>query len=130
MNKVEKKKWVVKTLENKKVSFFPIFVSDTQGETKCTRVKVKIDENEYTFNYLDLLLFCYFIGDEEQRRKLSNITMKTVREIPYDVSFKIDDKEKRTGIARRRIILPIDELMAAYYRNEAQKEVMKKRLKL
>jgi len=127
---MENKKWELKTLENKKISFFPVFIPDAQGDIKCERVKLKIDENTYTFNYLDLLLFCYFIGDEEQRQKLSNIQMKTVREIPYDVSFKLDEKEQKTGIARRRIVLPLDEVLASYIRNEAKKALMKKNLKI
>ena len=124
-----KKKWTIKTLENKKFYFYPIFLTNAQGETKCERVIIKEGENEYTFNYLDLLMFSYFIGDEEQRQKLMNIQMKTIKEIPYDVTFKLDEREKSSGIAKRRINLPIDGLIAAYCRDEAKKFTFKQKLK-
>jgi len=125
----ETKKWFLKTLEGEKVSFYPVFIVDSQNNIECQRVVIKIDENKYTFNFLDLLMFVYFIGDEEQRRKLTNIEMKTIREIPFNVTFKIGEREKKEGIAKRRIMLPIDNLIAAYCRDEAKKFTFKQKLR-
>ena len=125
---METKKWTIKTLEDKKFNFYPVFISDTQGTVKCERVIMKEGENKYTFNFLDLLMFVYFVGDEEQRQKLLNVQSKIIKEIPYDVTFKIDKMEKETGIAKRRIMLPLDGVIAAYCRDEAKKIVFKKAL--
>ena len=60
----ETKKWFLKTLEGEKVYFYPVFIVDSQNNIECQRVVIKIDENKYTFNFLDLLMFVYFIGDD------------------------------------------------------------------
>jgi len=125
----ETKKWTIKTLEGKKFSFYPVFVAKKDGNVECVIVKMKEGENEYTFNYLDLLMFVYFISDEERRQKILNIESKTIREIPYNVTFKLSEREKKEGIAKRSIVLTIDELIAAYCRNEAKKYVLKQKLK-
>jgi len=124
----ETKKWRLKTKNGKVLDFRPRFISNIKGDTLCDLVTIKEGNNEFIVNFLDLVLFCYFVGDEEVRRKLTNIQTKTVREIPYNVTFKISDNEKKSGIAKRRIILTIDELISAYCRNEAQKFVLRKKL--
>ena len=125
---METKKWTIKTLENKKFNFYPVFIADTQGNVKCGRVIMKEGENKYSFNFLDLLMFVYFVGDEEQRQKLLNVQSKIIKEIPYDVTFKIDNAEKEAGIAKRRIMLPLDGVVAAYCRDEAKKITFRKAL--
>ena len=125
---METKKWTIKTLENKKFNFYPVFIADTQGDVKCERVIMKEGENKYSFNFLDLLMFVYFVGDEEQRQKLLNVQSKIIKEIPYDVTFKIDNAEKEAGIAKRRIMLPLDGVIAAYCRDEAKKITFRKAL--
>ena len=122
------KKWTIKALNNKKLDFYPTFVPDLQGNVSAVTVRIKENENEYILPYENLLMFVYFVGNEEQRRKLALIEGKTIREIPYNVTFKLSDDEKKSGTAKRRITLTIDELIASYCRNEAQKFVLRQKL--
>lgn len=122
------KKWHIKTAEGKIADFYPVFISDIQGNVECKVIKMKVDGNEYTFNYENFLMFCYFVGNEEQRRKLALIEGKAVREIPYNVTFSLSPEEKKLEIVKRRITLTIDELIASYCRNEAQKFILKQKL--
>ena len=128
MSNKETKKWSIKTLEGKKVDFFPVFVANEKGDAECIKVILKIDGENYTFPYLEILMFCYMIGNEEQRRKLTNIQFKKVTYLPYNVSFKISEQEKKEGMARRRIELPVDNIIASYFKGEAQKAIFKKQL--
>ena len=125
-----KKKWLIKTKNGKKVSFYPVFAVNTQGDIEAKDVIVKEGENEYILNYLDLFMFCYFIGNEEQRRKLLNLQMRTIREIPYDVTFVVSSEEKDKGVAKRRIVLPIDDIIHYYALMEARKSQALKKLKV
>ena len=124
----ETKKWELKTLDNKKAKFFPIFESNVQGETQCEKVIIEVDDNKYTFSYESLLMFFYFIGNEEHRIKMANIKNRMIREIPFDVTIKVTEEEKKDGIVKRRVLLPVDELIASYCQNEAQKYVIKQKL--
>lgn len=126
---MKKKEWKLKTKNDKTLTFFPKFGVNEEKETICQTVIMREGDNEYIINYLDLMMFCYFIGSEEHRMKLANTELKKVREIPYDVTFKISQDEKKAGIAKRRIVLTIDELIAAYCRNEAMKQNFKNKLK-
>ena len=122
------KRWRLKSKDGKVLNFYPEFRVNAQGDVECTEVRIKEGENGYVLNYLDLHMFVYFIGNEEQRLKLANFQTKQIREIPYDVEFKITKQEKLDGFAKRRITLQIDELAMVVAKQEAQKINFKKSL--
>lgn len=134
----KKKKWSVTDLLSKsKVVFTPIWQEkDEQNldglenpetatkETECAFIEVVTKDEEgkelkMKFNYLDLYGFIYFIGNEELRRQLALRYERQIAYMPYEVTFKIDENEKRTGFAKRRIELPIDEVAMAMVRARA-----------
>ena len=123
-----KKKWTTKTIEDKKVDFFPMFEVDWKTQdVNCQKLMMRIDGSDYTFNYDLFLMLCYTIANEEQRKRFANIEMRGVSEIPYDVTFKISKEEKEKGIAKRRITLPVDELIINLASQEAMKSKFLKR---
>lgn len=143
MSKIDKKKWRLQTLNTGKPwTFTPMFEVNTPSEDgqssfgvataeagkdiECKYIQIDtLDENgkESTavFNFLDLYMFIYFCANEELRQQLQMRYERDVSYIPYNVSFTIDEEEKRSGTARRRIELPVDELTMAIARNEAMK---------
>ena len=126
-NKVQRK-WDIKSAEGTVFEFLPIFgykeatdqdSGEMKGEIECHNIQIKIKDKTYTFNYLNLYMFMYFVSNEELRQKLMQRYEKQVYEIPYDVTFKITKEEKEEGIAKRRIKLKIDEIAMAMVRSEA-----------
>ena len=128
-NKIEKKKWTIISKDKKKLEFYPMFEITPDGKVEAQTVLIKEGKNKYTLNYLDLLMFCYFIGNEEQRMSLLDIQSKKIVEIPFDVTFKISKQERIKGVAKRRVVLPVDELVVSLARAEAQKSMFLKKLK-
>jgi hypothetical protein len=125
------KKWKLKSGEGKVVEFYPIFEVTKDGQdAECKVIKIKIDDKEYTLNFVNIFQFIYFICNEELRQGLALRYQRRVNYIPYDVNFKLDEEEIKKGWAKRRINLPIDELSMAVARNEGWKYWIKNKLKL
>lgn len=123
------KKWTLKSKNDKKLDFYPHFIVDEKNnQVVCDIVTIKEGENKYILNYLDLLVFVYEIGGEEDRRKLARINLKQITEIPFDVTFKISNEEKGKGIAKRRVMLPVDQLIIYLAKGEAKKMAFLKNL--
>lgn len=121
MNKAERK-WTIKSAEGTKFDFFPVFLFDEkEGQPKCTDVKIKIDDKTHTFNFLNLFTFIYFCANEELRQQLAQRYERKVNYLPYDVTFKLSSNERASGTVKRRIELPVGEIIMAIARNEAFK---------
>lgn len=141
MSETKKKKWGVRTINSgEMVKFDPIFdiakkegdltstgvpsLSDQDIECKFVEMTIKDKDGKeklFVFNYLDIYMFIYFCANEELRQQLQQRYERVVHQIPYDVTFKMTDEEKKLGEAKRRIELPVDELIMAIARNEALK---------
>jgi len=124
-------------ISKKKINFLPIWQpkeeqnvdglvegSTNEKEMECAFVELSMEESDgqkrkLKFNYLDLYSFIYFIGDEELRRQLALRYERKIVYMPYEVTFKIDEEEKKAGFAKRRIELPIDEVAMAMVRARA-----------
>ncbi len=134
----KKTKWSVTDLLSKnKIDFTPVWQEkDEQNvdglenpdaatkETECGFIEVvakDVDGRDVKmkFNYLDLYGFIYFIGNEELRRQLALRYERQIVYMPYEVTFRIDEEEKKAGLAKRRIELPIDEVAMAMVRARA-----------
>jgi len=139
---IQKKKWSVRTLNDKtNIDFFPEFiVKNPEGESsmgiptatdkdvECRYVHMTIGDKTYIFNFLDLFMFIYFCANEELRQQLMLRYERQVTYLPYDVSFKLDAEEMKSGQAKRRIELPVDEITMALTRDEAKKLAIKGRV--
>lgn len=138
MEKNKKTEWSVTDLISKlKVVFKPIWQekeeqnvdglenpTEATRETECAFIEVTVKDEEgkerlMKFNYLDLYGFIYFIGNEELRRQLALRYERDIVYLPYEVTFRIDEEEKKAGVAKRRIELPIDEVAMAMVRAKA-----------
>jgi len=138
-NKEKKTNWsVTELLSERKVEFQPIWQekdeqnvdglenpTDVTKEMECAFVEVTVKDEEgketkLKFNYLDLYGFIYFIGNEELRRQLALRYERKIVYMPYEVTFRIDEEEKKKSLATRRIELPIDEVAMAMVRAKAQ----------
>ena len=116
------KKWVIKSAEGDRVEFYPKFdVSPDGQDVECKEIEIKIKDKKYTFNFINLFQFIYFISNEELRRGLALRMQRRVNRIPYDVTFKLSKEEIQDGMVKRRVELPVDELTMAIARNEAWK---------
>lgn len=126
---VDKKKWGISALDGTRFDFFPIWeLPDKDAlkdsvqmgkEIECRFIDIKIGEKVHRFNYLDLFMFMYFTANEEMRLNLAMRMERQVTYIPYEVSFKLDKEEKETGLAKRHIKLPVDDITMAIARSEA-----------
>lgn len=135
-----KKKWTTRTKLNEVVSFYPVFLINvdpegvssagvptaTDKDIECRFVEMTFTEKNgkervLTFNFLDFFTFVYFVANEELRQQLQLRYERTINYLPYDVTFNLDAEEKISGVARRRIELPVDEITMAIARNEALK---------
>lgn len=141
MSETKKKQWAVHTVNTgESVKVNPIFeVAKKEGDTttlgvpslsdkdvECRFVEFIVKDESgkdklMVFNYLDLYMFIYFCANEELRQQLQQRYERVVHQIPYDVTFKISEDEKKSGEARRRIELPVDELTMAVARNQSMK---------
>ena len=124
-----KKAWKLKSLDGKKLRIRPWFQKTEQGDVVCQSVNFKVNEEEFTMNYLDLLMFCMMVGNEEHQRKLMLIQGKQIRRIPYKVDIKLNKQEREVGFCTRTVELTVDELIAAYCQHEAVKWNIKKQRK-
>lgn len=136
MSDIEKKKWKVRTSDNsREISFFPVFEVNklAPGETKiagnkeveCKFIDVEMNDNEgrkveMRLGFQELYMFIYYCANEELRQQLMLRYERHITNIPYEVSFTIDEEEKAKGIAKRLITLPVDEITMAIARSEAQ----------
>lgn len=128
-----KKYWSIGSKEGKKLEFFPIFeINQDTGDSEARYIELRFedekgDKKTFTFNWLDIYMFIYFTANEELRRNLAMRYERKVNYIPYDVTVQCTPEEKTTGIAKRRIELPVDELTMAIARNEAYKMLLTSR---
>lgn len=132
--KISKKHWGITSKEGKRMNFLPIFEANEEGEIETLFVKQyftdeKGVEHDFTFNWLDIYMFVYFVANEELRQQLAARYERKVNYIPYDVTFTLDAEEKAKGMAKRRIELPVDEVTMAIARNEAWKLWIKSKTK-
>lgn len=125
---MNKKSVNFKTKNGIKVTLTPTYRQDKDNQTLCDIIEMKIGDKQYFFNYLDWHMFCYMIGNEEQRLKLANYQSRKIREIPYEVEFKLSLKEKMAGVVTRRIVLPVDEALLHVKRNEKFKKMVKQEI--
>ena len=138
MKKNRTKKWsVTELLQKRKVDFLPIWQekeeqnldglenpAEAEKETECAFIELTVKDEEgketkLKFNYLDLYGFIYIIGNEELRRQLALRYEREIVYMPYEVTFRIDEEEKKAGLAKRRIELPVDEVAMAMVRAKA-----------
>jgi len=131
-----KKSWSIYSKEGIKLDFLPVFeVNKDNGEVETRYLKLNFKdtktkkEQEFTFNWLDIYMFVYFTSNEELRQNLASRYERKVNYIPYDVTFKLTDEEKASGVIKKRIELPVDELQMAIARNEAFKMIKKGKIK-
>ena len=131
-----KKSWGIHSKEGIKLDFLPIFEANKDnGEIETRYLKLKFKdpkskkETEFTFNWLDIYMFVYFASNEELRQNLAARYERKINYIPYDVTFKLTDEEKASGVIKKRIELPVDELQMAIARNEAFKLIKKGKFK-
>lgn len=124
----ETRRWRINSLNGVSVEFYPVFeVNEENEQVECRHIQMRfIDKKgnvmqELVFNYLDIYMFIFFISNEELRQGLAARHERKTNYIPYDVQIHVSDDEKASGIARRRIELPVDELTMAIARNEAFK---------
>lgn len=130
-----KKAWRIHSKEGGSLSFNPIFEPNPEnGEIEATKIGLKFESEdargnrttkEMTFNWLDIYMFIYFTCNEELRLQLANRYDRNVSMIPYDVTITPTPDEMAARLIRRRVELPVDELVMAIARNEAFKMVMK-----
>ena len=120
------KPWKIKSAEGKKFEFLPVFdtyENPTQEgkDVECKNIIIKIDGKNYTFNFINLFQFIYFVANEELRQQLQTRYQRRINRIPYEVTFKLSDDEVKDKMAKRRINLSVDEITMAIARNEAWK---------
>jgi len=119
------KGWTIKSGEGDKIKFYPFFAENEEGDVECigTKLKIPTDNGSKTISlhFENLYQYVYAISNEEHRTRLENMKTRQVRKIPYDVTIKIREDERKAMLIKRRIELPVDELIAAYCQHEAVK---------
>jgi hypothetical protein len=136
MNEINADKtWRIKGSDGVEIIFRPIFVvksmaegqtkSSTNMEVECTMMNVKMkdpDGKETTWDipFQEIYMFIYFCCNEEKRQQLQLQIMRQITEIPYEVTFKLDRGEMDSGMAKRLIKVPVDEITMSIARSEAQ----------
>lgn len=132
---VETKKWRVKGSDGIEIAFSPVFVTQdleggqetivTNKEVECKFVHMDFTDREgkniqFDIGFQELFMFIYYCANEELRQQLLFRQEKHISDIPYEVTFKLDDKEVQSRMAKRLIRLPVDEITMAIARSEAQ----------
>lgn len=136
---IEKKAWKVRDASGKKeLQFLPIFqvqeinkagIEYNDGLTKeveCRLVDVIVPDEkgnpvQFQMNFSDLYLFVYMCAEEELRQQLQMRWERQSVNIPYEVTFKLDDQEIEQRMAKRLITLTVDEITLAIARAGANK---------
>ena len=121
---IVKKTWRVGPL-----TLRPVFeVIESKDETKkqdvrCVKVGLQVDvpegqeqPSEVIVDFDQIYQFVYFCGAEEVRRDLMQIVMRPVTYVPYDVTFRLTSEEMKSGVANRRVELPVDAITMALAR--------------
>jgi len=138
MSDIEKKSWKVRTADGKKeLEFLPIFqITELKDgtaysgglskEVECRLVDMKVPDDkgkitQFQMNFADLFLFVYTCAEEELRQQLQMRYERQAVNIPYEVTFKLDEQEKERGMAKRLITLTVDEITLAVARAGANK---------
>ena len=136
MSDIEQKKWKVRTADQtKEITFLPTFEINALGkdethiatdkDVECRFVDIEVSDEkggkiDLRMNFLDLYMFVYFIANEELRQSLQMRYERKITNIPYEVTFKLDEQEKERGMAKRMISLGVDEIAMAIARSDAQ----------
>jgi len=133
---IAKKYWAIESKEGEKLEFFPIFEANEEtGLPEASKIQLRFHDKAkgelktFTFNYLDVYMFMYFVANEELRQGLLAKSERKTNYIPYDVRIELSQQEKSQGFANRRIELPVDELTMSIARNEAWKMWIKSQSK-
>jgi hypothetical protein len=133
---VLKKHWRVGSADKlTQLDFQPIFdvatppegqdIDPNSKEVECRFVDMTIKAKDgkqmnVRMNYLDMFMFVYMCADEELRQQLQMRYERQAGQIPYEVTFSLNEDEKKTGIAKRLITLTVDEITMAIARSEAR----------
>lgn len=142
MSELEQKKWKVRTADqSRELSFLPVFeiTKKVEGESgsnltdkdvECRYVDLELNDDKgnkmsMRMNFLDLYMFVYFIANEELRQQLQLRYERQTTQIPYEVTFKLDEQEKARGMAKRLITLSVDEITMAIARAGANELIGK-----
>lgn len=137
-SEIEKKAWKVRAADGKtELEFLPIFeVTKTPDgteysggvnkEVECRLVDIKVPDDkgghiQFQMNFADLFLFVYTCAEEEMRQQLQMRYERQSVNIPYEVTFKLDEEEIQRRMAKRLITLTVDEITLAIARAGANK---------
>ena len=92
-------------------------------DVRCVKVGILIDVEEgkeqppeVILDFDQLYQFVYFCGSEEVRQDLMQIVLRPVTYVPYDVTFRLSGDEMKSGVANRRVELPVDAITMALAR--------------
>ena len=136
---VIKKGWKVRTANrDRELTFYPIFevkqlpeglmlAGGQNKEVECRYVEIHIprkkggDDEILRLNFTDLYLFVYTCAEEELRQQLQMRWERQSVNIPYEVTFKLDEEEIQRKMAKRLITLTVDEITLAIARAGANK---------
>lgn len=132
---VEKKVWRLRDFNHKEITWFPVFVVQalkdgqvmlgTKEEVECKQVHIEIKDKsgnmqDYDIGFQELYMFVYTCANEEMRRNLQLQREKKITAIPYEVTFRLSKDEIGAGMAKRLIQLPVEDIVMAVARSEAQ----------
>lgn len=134
-SEVETKRWKVQMSDGIEATFYPVFVtqdlpdakvmSGQAKEVECKMVHINLKASDGTeikgdIGFQELYMFVYYCANEEIRQNLQMRQMKHISQIPYEVTFKLSESEIQAKMAKRLILLPVDEIQMAIARSEAQ----------
>lgn len=129
------KGWTLKAADGVRIRFTPVFVINntnmdkvkvaTDSDVECTMINAVVrdstgKETNMDIPYQEFYMFIYYCANEELRQKMLLHQQKKITEIPYEVTFKLDKGEMMSGMAKRLIKLPVEEITMAVIRSEAQ----------
>lgn len=124
---VKKKYWRIDSANDAGLlEFFPIFVINAENnEVECRNLEMKFTdkagkEHTFLFDWLNIYMFVYYTANEELRQQLATRYERKINYIPYNITVgPLSPEEKASGIAKRRVELPVDEVTMMIAREEA-----------
>lgn len=129
---IKKKYWRINSANGAGLlEFFPIFlINQETQEVECRNLELKFTdannkEHTFVFDWLNIYMFVYYTANEELRQQLATRYERKVNYIPYNITVTVSPEEKASGIARRRVELPVDEVTMMVAREEAWRMLMK-----
>jgi hypothetical protein len=129
------KNWHIKASDGVDITFRPVFVvndlkpgevkqaTNKDVECKMFHIEMSAPQKEsisMDVGFQELYMLIYFCANEELRQALQLRMERHITEIPYEVTFKLEKEEIKSGMAKRLIKLPVDEITMAAARSEAQ----------